>query len=125
MLKCIFEPESVDQIESVESTAWNIRNKSQMYELVDELCNVHNALCDTCEIASDCFGIQMLTIVGTGFLCILINGFFAFLDIYIEKELQEIGKMRSLYGFVESVFLAAGMILACNSCYGVSEQVLA
>lgn len=126
MLQCMFEPALVDEIESIESTSWNIRNKSQMYELVDDLCNIHNELCDTLEIVSEYFSIKMVIIIATAFLCILTNGYLAFISIYTQHEdrIEDLEHAMVNYGLVESGFIALSIILACNCCQGIKNEVI-
>lgn len=97
-----------------------------MYELVGDLCHIHDELCDACEITSEYFSTKMVTIIATGFLCILVNGYFAFVSVFA-SEASEIGDLEEkmvLYGAVESTFLAAGIIIACNSCQRIIQQVM-
>lgn len=124
MLKCLCGPEYASNIDSIESVEWNIRNKFQINDLVHDLCIIQGDLCDVCEIASDFFSVKMMFIIGTAFLCLLANGYFATLILLSDEnglDMQEISDM--LFFIVENIMVATGIVIACNSSYRIGEQV--
>lgn len=120
----MIEPGAVSNSESIESTTWNIRNKSQMHELIEELCCIHSDLCDTCSIASDYFQVQMVTIIGTKFLYILLSGYYIFLRIFgPETAYERKDNIEVTYLSIQIGMVFSGIVLACNSGHTISEQV--
>ncbi len=123
----MYESESIDNIESIESMAWNVRNKSQMDDLVECLCKIHSDLCDTCANASDYFAIKMVSIIGANFLNVLLNGYFVFVKIFKDRTPQKLDRLNLAavtYCLLESVMIILGMTIACNSCHRIGEEVM-
>lgn len=124
MLKCLIEPRSTINIESIESMAWNIRNKPQMHDLVGDLCILHSDLCDACDIASDFFSLKMLFVIGTAFLCLLVNGYFSILTLLNDDNgLDAQEYVDVTYGIVENLMIASAITIACNSGHRIAQQV--
>lgn len=124
MLKCRFEPESVSNVESIESAASNIGNKSQVYNFVEDLCIVHSDLCDACDIASDFFSLKLLCIIGTAFLCLLVNGYFSILTfLHDDNGLDRREILEIVYGIVENVMIGTGITIASNCSHKIGDQV--
>lgn len=124
MLKCMVAPVSqlsVD-IEIIEATSWNIRNNEQMYNLVDELCGIHNDLCDTCGFVSDYFSVKMVSVVATGFMTVTMHGYYFVLS---SKETDDEERTIDLiYTSIESACVSLGIFFACSSASGIMDQVL-
>lgn len=124
MLKYMVEPGAVSNTESIESTTWNIRNKSQMHELIEELCCIHSDLCDVSSIASDFFQVQMTSIIGTDFLYILLSGYYIFLRIFGKDNAYERkDDIEVTYLSIQITMVFLGIVLACNSGHLVAKQV--
>lgn len=125
MLDIMIEPASTPttdrELESVESTAWNIRNSSQIYNLVDELCSIHNDLCDTCGIFSDYFSLQLVFVFGTGLMSIVTHGYFTWL--YRSQGHLPDKLIEWIYTSIESIFIASTMLLACSLAQNVTDEV--
>lgn len=121
MLECLVEPETTS---SIESCAWNIRNEPEVNKLVEDLCVIHNDLCDTSTIAGDYFATKMLFIIGTVFLTLLLNGYYVFLRFFVidigssTKEAVEI-----IYFVFQCVMIFLGIIFACNTVHNIAQEV--
>lgn len=119
----MFTPGSDVDLESIESLSLNERNKSQLRNLVIDLCSIHSDLCDTCSIASDYFSIKMLAIIGTAFLCALLNGYNIFFRVFVKTHLERKDVLQTIYLTVQTSMVILGVILATDSGHKVTEEV--
>lgn len=120
----MIEPVSASHSESIESTSWNIRNNTQMQGLVEDLCNIHNDLCDTCSIAADYFSIKMMAVFGTGFVCILVNSYYLFLKLFPKEDATvKVNALELAYLWIQTLLVVMGISLAGNCGHSIAEQV--
>lgn len=119
------EPESARHAESIESTTWNIRNNTQMQGLVEDLCNIHDDLCDACSIAAEYFSIKMMTVFATGFVCILVNSYYLFLKLFPKEEngTAKVNSMELAYLWCQTVLVILGITLVGNCGHRITEEV--
>ncbi|XP_037039145.1 putative gustatory receptor 28a [Bradysia coprophila] len=124
MLKCMSESASeatADRdIESIGSTSWNIRHNSQIYNLVDELYSIHNDLCDTCVIVSEYFSLKIVSVIATGFMTMVMNGYYFVLSG--SQADQKDKQVDLVYTSIESICVALAIILACNSASSITTE---
>lgn len=126
MLSYLIEPETGYMSDSIETTSWSVRNIPTTHKLVEDLCNIHNDLCDACSIGASYFGLKMIAIFGTAFLSIVLDGY----EIYLRLLAQDINlvtkqeMVEAIYLIMQSIMVFLGVLLICNSGHNLTSQVL-
>lgn len=86
--------------------------KREKYDVIADLCRVHDDICDACYVAEDYFSHQMLTAVSIEFVSTLFNLYFMFEVVYTNTMIAAINKIEFISFFAVYTTISMGSLYA-------------
>lgn len=84
--------------------------KRDIYDIIGELCQIHNEICNASYLVEGYFSHQMLTTITIEFVCSLFNLYFIFEVAYHNTIIAKVGKIEFICYFAFHTTMSLGMV---------------